>query len=300
MTDYDCLVAVASWEERFAQGIQHTIKTTRFSSAVIFHSLECADKTSSNRADVVDLLNSKNIKAKSCDFEFGDPKITWEKIVLFLNGNVEKSSRVLFDISTSPREIIWFVLHHLQRLQCSVSFIYYPPENYGTWQSRDADEPRLIFRRSGVSFPDRKTVIFVVTGFDVDRVVQIANRYEPAKLLLAVQAGDCFDTMKRNELLHRQCFENNPSVDFFAIDAYGDFDKSYKDIETKIVPFLDEYNVIATSLGPKPSAVTLFLLNQNYPDIGLVYAPSREYAIEYSTGIRLDNVVPIRVSREVL
>lgn len=295
MKDFDNLLAVASWEDRFFEGVQCTLQTVSVRAACILYSREFCEDTAGARSRLLEVLSQKKIEAAECEFEFCVADKTWNQISACVTKTIRPGSRVLFDISTSPREIIWFVLHHLQKLQCSVSFIYYPPERYGDWLSRDADEPRLIFHRSGVAFPDRKTAIFAVTGFDADRVAQLVNRYEPAKLILAVQSGDSFDTMLRNASLHRQNFENNPSVDFFEIDAYGDFNSMYKALEARLVPLLDDYNVLVTSLGPKPSAVALFLLNQNYPDVGLVYAPSREYDPDYSKGTKTEAMVSFSV-----
>lgn len=295
MAEFDNWLAVASWEDRFADGVDVTLQTTSLRSACILYSREFTETTVDTKARVVRAMKARGVEVSECEFEFCLAEKTWIQLSDYLQQQIRPKSRVLFDISTSPREIIWFVLHHLQKLNCSVSCVYYPPQNYGEWQSRDADEPRLIFRRSGISFPDRKTAIFAVTGFDVDRVTQLVNRYEPAKLLLAVQAGDSFDTTSRNASCHRQNFENNPSVEFFEIDAYGDFALMYKELEQRLVPLLDEYNVLATSLGPKPSAVALFLLNQSYPDIGLVYAPSREYSLCYSFGINPEGAVCFNV-----
>jgi hypothetical protein len=296
MKEFDNLLAVASWEDRFFEGIQCTLESTSVHAACILFSREFNRETAAVRNRLLEVLNQQKIESTECEFEFCAADKTWHQISAYVRKTIQPRSRVLFDISTSPREIIWFVLHHLQKLQCSVSFIYYPPEKYGNWLSRDADEPRLIFHRSGVAFPDRKTAIFAVTGFDADRVAQLVNRYEPAKLILAVQSGDSFDTMQRNASIHRQHFENNPSVDFFEIDAYGDFNRMYKALEAQLVPLLEDYNILATSLGPKPSAVALFLLSQNYPDVGLVYTPSQEYALDYSKGTK----AKARVSFSVL
>ena len=295
MKYFDNLLVVASWEDRFFEGVQCTLQSVSVRSACILYSREYTPATAGARSKAHEALTKNNIKAIECEFEFCAADKTWNQVSDLVANAIQPRSSVLFDISTSPREVIWFVLHHLQKIDCSVSFIYYPPKQYGDWLSRDADEPRLIFHRSGVAFPDRKTAIFAVTGFDADRLAQLVNRYEPAKLILAVQSGDSFDTMQRNASLHRQNFENNPSVDFFEIDAYGDFNSMYKALEARLTPLLEDYNVLATSLGPKPSAVALFLLNQNYSDLGLVYTPSREYEPHYSQGTKTDGRVSFHV-----
>ena len=46
-----------------------------------------------------------------------------------------------------------------------------------------------------------------------------------------------------------------------------------------------KHNIILGSLGPKLTAVSLFCLQRKNPDIGLVYAPAREFNERYSFGI---------------
>ncbi len=45
------------------------------------------------------------------------------------------------------------------------------------------------------------------------------------------------------------------------------------------------YNVIMSSLGPKLTAITLYKLHRENEARGLVYAPSNEFSLEYSSGI---------------
>ena len=53
----------------------------------------------------------------------------------------------------------------------------------------------------------------------------------------------------------------------------------------QIRPYLDSHNIVMSSLGPKLSAVALYRIQREHPQIGLAYAPSREFNKDYSSGI---------------
>jgi hypothetical protein len=281
----DCLIIVASWEDRFVLGLERTLNALQVSSVIVLFSEEYQIRTQENRDKAQALCGAKGVRFVAHEFKYRDAVQTWKSIQALFPSVLRRGQKVLFDISTSPRDLIWFALHHLAALGCVIHYVYYRPGSYGEWQSRDADVPRLIFKRSGVALPDRKTAILATTGFDADRIVQIVNIYEPALLLLAVQSGEQYDNIKRNVQLHRERFGNNPVVEFFEINAHGDMSDLREVLEGRIEPILADYNLIATSLGPKPSAIGLFELCARKRDIGLVYTPSWEYNSEYSRGI---------------
>lgn len=285
---FDVLLTVASWEDRFRDGLITTLGRHRIGSVGMIFSAAYADETESNRTAVIAACGEHAVPISPEQLDFDDAPRCWKGLQAWLPTIVGPQSRVLFDISTSPREIAWFVLHHLRNIECQIHYHYYRPTNYGDWQSRDAALPRLVFRRSGISLPDRPTAIVAITGFDSDRVAQIINRFEPAVVLLGVQKGEQYDNAVRNAGMHRKKFGSNPSVHFFEFDAYAPCTELVAVIREQLEPYCDKYNILATSLGPKPSAVGLFKLAEELPDVGLIYTPSLEYNPKYSTGIDID------------
>jgi hypothetical protein len=73
-------------------------------------------------------------------------------------------------------------------------------------------------------------------------------------------------------------------VTIFELDAYS-ADHGRAAIAEALERKIAEHNVVAASLGPKPSAVALYQLHCSHSDIALVYAPSRQFSLDYSTGI---------------
>ena len=72
----------------------------------------------------------------------------------------------------------------------------------------------------------------------------------------------------------------NEEINSYA-DDFG------KNAISKIVEKLTStYNVILTSLGPKPSAVSAYLTYMDNPMIALCYVPCREYNKDYCKGLR--------------
>lgn len=287
--NYDVLISVASWEDRFREGVLETLLNHHIRSVGVLYSEKYKPQTESNRAALVSICKKNELSYFDKEIDLADTPQTWKGIQTWLQSLVTTEANVLFDISTSPREITWFVLHHLRAINCKIFYHYYRPQIYGEWQSRDALLPRLVFRRSGITFPDKPTAIVAITGFDSDRVAQIINRYEPALVLLGVQHGKQYDNADRNNAVHREKFGSNPTVRFFEIDAYAPPSELVHTLQSQLHELFKTYNILTTSLGPKPSAVGLFKLTEKFPDVGLIYTPSLEYNAGYSKGIDLDS-----------
>jgi hypothetical protein len=69
----------------------------------------------------------------------------------------------------------------------------------------------------------------------------------------------------------------------FYLDSYRN-SHGYEEIKNIIEKNKDQFNIIATSLGPKPSAISLFKLAMEFNQIGLVYTPSKDFNKLYSSG----------------
>ena len=83
---------------------------------------------------------------------------------------------------------------------------------------------------------------------------------------------------------HKERFPDGELSTLFEVNAYS-ADHGLACILEKIKPYLENSNIVASSLGPKPSAVALFNLASAYPAIALAYAPAKEYNLLYSSGI---------------
>lgn len=286
-SNINVLISIASWEDRFIKGIEDILtKYPKIERVILFYTRKYSNQSQPNRDNVSKLCRQNNIEFSEYEIDLDQAALCWKEIRnSLINHLSSSSSRILFDITTSPREILWFVLHHLRILNCEVHYNYFKPISYGNWQSRNAMLPRLVFQRSGISLPDRQTLILAITGFNADRILQIMHRFEPSIVLLGVQCGEQFDNINRNKLLHNNQFNSNPKVKFFEIDSYTSIVEFVKIIQLQLNLYIDTHNILVSSLGPKLSAVGLFKLTEDYHDIGLIYTPSSEYNLDYSVGI---------------
>jgi hypothetical protein len=169
-----------------------------------------------------------------------------------------------------------------------VQWVYHHPESYTKdWLSRNAQSPRLILKRSGIALPGKKTCIIALAGFDHERLAQLIERYEPVKCFVGRQIGKQLDNPSRNTGFD-EVFVNQKEIEVFDFDCYDASSMAVQSLIARLpLDIWEKYNVIGASLGPKPSAITMFKLTQIHREMGLVYIPSGEYNPEYSMGIDL-------------
>lgn len=284
INELETLITVAGWEERFIRGMEKLLADNRFKEIILLVAEEyekiLADRI--NEASQLSELHGVNLKIVK--FKIHDNVYTWEKIELGLSH--VGSSSVIFDISTAPREIIWFVLHFLRQNSCCIECVYSSPVKYGSWLSRDPGKPRLVFKHSGITRLDLPTALVIISGFDLERASQLVQYFEPKKAILAIQSGEQYEnnelnTKKNIEKLSQLCDVEHITINSFSSDC------SLNSLEGKLVLLKENYNIIATSLGPKPSAVALFDIQEKHPEIALCYVPSLSYnTIDYSSGFK--------------
>lgn len=282
------LISFASWESRFLQGVGHLIEKDAPKNCIILFATEYADRTAENRNAIKGIVSDHNIPLIEIPVTLATSLGSWEALAKFLPANIESNSSVLFDISTAPREALWYTLHIFDALGCETRWIYHRPETYAEdWLSRNALSPRLLLKRSGVALPSRKTFIVALSGFDSERLAQLVERYEPTKCIVGRQTGDQLKNTERNTGFD-SAFIKQKEIEIFDFDCYDASDEALNRLLERLPKEIwEEFNVIGASLGPKPSAITMFKLTQIHPEMGLVYIPSGEYNINYSAGIDL-------------
>ncbi len=279
------LFAFASWEDRFPLGIERSCNENQLARVVIYYTVESEAYTLPNRQHVEDFCRRHGIPHKEISIQFNDPPATWRQLRSHLLNSDFQSEPALVDISTMPRDIIWTVLLFLREAGTPAAYVYHKPAEYdGEWLSRDPARPRLVYKLAGISEFDRPTVLLITTGFDVDRTQMLINRFEPRHTLLAVQEGGQFNNRSLNIETHRERFPDGEFTTLFELDTYSS-DHGLAQLLGKVQPFLNDFNIIASSLGPKPSAISLFKLAMMHPKVALAYAPAKEYNKSYSRGI---------------
>jgi hypothetical protein len=298
MSKIDLIMAVAGWEDRFVLGVEADLVAHYPEEAVIVVFEEFSEQTNVNRLRIKQLCSANGIKYSEMHVPRRIPARVWQQLQQICSAPKLKGKRVLVDISTMPREVIWWSFRALQSVGAHVSYVYYKPGAYAHgWVTRDTERPRLVYQSSGVSEFGRDTCLLLVSGFDTDRASQMIQFFEPAVTLIATQVGDQFRNESENVNRHKLALGSSPQISYFEVDAYS-LDHGLAAMENFTAHFRQRYNVVGASLGPKPSAVALYHLHQKDPNLALAYAPSRQFNPDYSTGIgeavrgALTDVVP--------
>lgn len=289
MMTYDYLFACTSWEDRFTEGLEHTLKNENITRTQLFEIEEFADRTHAAKTKSLNLLSGKN-HDEILPISMLDDIKSWKILEQKLVTCEFDSNKVLIDISTMPRFLIWFLIHFLQRKKCAIYYRYYSPLRYGdcTWLSGEPEEPRLIFKHSGIHLPDRGTALILQSGFDTERIAQLINMYEPSTVLLAGQTGSQYDNLEKNIKKHKETLSFQEIVSF-EIDAFSP-DHGFSVLSDYVGKYIESHNIIMSSFGPKPSAIAMYKINLAHPEVGLVYVPATDYNSDYSFGTRFDNM----------
>jgi hypothetical protein len=284
MNSSDVVIAVAGWEQRFLKGLERDIETHEPASIVLLAFEEYKEMTRANREALSRQCNEKRISLQEVTLR-REPKEVWRSLQELFGDASFSDKKILLDISTMPREVIWWSLKFLQRRASTISFVYHRPGGYASdWLTRDTGEPRLVYQCSGIARLGKPTGLLLLSGFDSDRALRMIQYFEPSLILLGIQNGEQFDNQSKNINPAREISERMTLVNAFDMNAFG-VDWGFEAMSDAVRPALATHNIIAASLGPKVSGISLFMLHCTYPQIALAYAPSRQFNVDYSSGI---------------
>lgn len=278
------LITVASWEDRFLEGFRRNLNRHEVSSAVVFFVDAFEDRTLSARREAKQICSEMQIELSQCKLYSNDASRSWKESLVPAIGRLAEDCTAVVDVSTMPREVIWQVFWLLACNSTGIEYVYHRPEGYGEWLSRDPRRPRLVYKMSGISSLGTRTALVVTAGYDIDRVRQLIEFYEPSVVCLALQQ-DSVDPQNHDIMgRYRAEFSGLDTVQMFEIDAYRN-GHGESELAGRVSELCADFNVICASLGPKLSAISLFKLHWGMEDVGLIYLPSNEFNLHYSHGI---------------
>lgn len=284
MGETELLITVASWEQRFLLGLKGLVAESHPRNLLVYHFEEYDEYSAENRRIVDQLCKDSGVSLESFSGSFRDPVKTWRTIYDTLKLDKLDGKTVVIDFTTMPRETLWTLLNLLEGSSAAISYVYHRPERYNdNWLSRDPGKPRLVYKLAGEAKLGARTLLLVLTGYDPERVAQLVRFFDPHHTLLGIQTGEQYHNQSMNVSKYRQ-YERQPGFTIFGLDAYSG-DHGFMAIEHQLKSYLQGYNIVMSSLGPKPSAIALYRLKREYPQTALAYAPSNEFNREYSYGI---------------
>lgn len=272
------LITVGSWEERFKLGYERIIEKYDVSDVLLFSFKEYAEWNKSN------LEHTKQIKEYNhIVLSFEDPKGSWFKVIEAIAGYDHKD--IVFDITTSPRDVIWTVLNLIGDQVDAIKCIYNKPEpdGYGEWLSRNPRKPRIVYKLGGELQLGWPTKLLILSGYDAERVKQLVETFDPKETILGCHDGNSHGNQERR-VTKEKIKGYEPDVRDFEFDAYGE-DFGFEKIVSETESLFKESNVIMASLGPKITSIPLYMIHKNFLNSSLVYTPSNEFNPNYSKGI---------------
>lgn len=288
---YDILITVLSWEDRFLFGLKKNLIEYSPSKIIIFkyNNPLTEEWKADNLSMTKKLLGDKLIIV---EIQVSKPEENWFIFLKTFSENC-KEQHVLLDSTTMTREALWLSLYNCKINKCKTNYVYYTPEKYsGDWISRDPGKPRLLYKMSGNAKLGAPTLLLVTCGYDIERLDSLVHYFEPQQTMIFFPNG----INQRNIETAQEC--KKLLVSKYNIDCFYNYDPydtklSYSLILEKLnsknngdtESYLESHNIIFNSLGAKISAITLFKIWLEYPQVALSYIPSKEYNREYSTGI---------------
>ena len=276
------LITVSSWEDRFDMGFKQIVESlpARDVEPLVFTFVDHHLKETREHVQI-----AKSVK------EFEDIEILYEKseqtwnIVKSQLGELLPERKVLVDFSTMPRHLIWMILRFLEERKIKhVDCIYHRPLDYGDgWVTKNPGRPRIAYKLGGELEIGAKTLLLILAGYDKQRVFNLINSFEPDEILLGIHKDDSEHWQRA---IHKDEIDScGIQIEPFEYDA---FDKNFgfNAIQEKCQKHFSEgSNVLLASLGPKPSAISLYNLNREYSNSALVYVPAKDFNLKYSKGI---------------
>jgi len=270
------LITVGSWEERFKLGYRRIIEEHDISDVLLFSFKEYAKCNKDNLEHTREIKDYKHVT-----LSFGDPRDSWFKVVEAISEYDHKD--IVFDITTSPRDVIWTVLNLIEEQADEIKCIYNKPEEYGKWLSRNPGKPRIVYKLGGELQLGWPTKLLILPGYDAERVKQLIETFEPVETILGCHGGDSHENQERR-VTKEKIKSCEPDVRDFEFDAYSK-DYGFEKIVSETELLFKGSNVIMASLGPKVTSIPLYVIHKKFLNSSLVYTPSNEFNRYYSKGL---------------
>ena len=276
------LITVSSWEDRFDLGFKHIVESLPDHEVepMVFTFVDHhLDETRAR------IQNAKSVKKfEDIEILYEKPEQIWNTVKSQLC-DLLPERKVFLDFSTMPRHLIWIILRFLEERKCrSIDCIYHSPQDYGDdWVTKNPGHPRIAYKLGGELEIGAKTVLLILAGYDEQRVYNLINSFEPDEILLGIHKDDSEHWQRA---IHKDEIDScGIQIEPFEYDA---FDKhfGFNAIQEKCQKHFSEgSNVLLASLGPKPSAISLYKINREHSNSALIYVPAKDFNLKYSKGI---------------
>ncbi len=286
-------IATASWEQRFIEGAKRIIEDEECTSALCLWFEDYGKRSATARNEFAELFRHLNPRfenvgviahdALGCQGGSAAMVETWRRIFNVMSEELTTVERFVFDITTTPRAPLWSVLDLLTQAKIPGSVVYHRAGSHGPWCGSEPTQPLIVPKLGGLSRFDLPTKLVVLSGFDADRCEHFVSYYEPEETLIILQDGSSEDPT-RNREPHLRRFQGRSGIRMESMNSYA-ADWGLSALERLVREFTGKCNVVLASVGPKTSAVSLYIIHRMMSSSAIVYSPCRDYNVDYSTGI---------------
>ncbi|TDA62489.1 hypothetical protein E0765_11810 [Sulfuricurvum sp. IAE1] len=283
-------ITFVSWEDRFAESLKNDLKNHPDIQQIYFFYFldeQFFTKTQKYVDTLESIVNNNDVTLKKASFSFKNYLETWKAIANKIE-DLTSTDEVILNISTMPRNIIFTMLHFMDQKVANYEVTYYSPFTHGENLTKNPSKPQMILQHGGIMYPEKKTALIVILGHDIKRVYQLFNYFEPYVMLIGLGT----DHQTKLPLDYNTEFEGISKKEIFKVNSFS-HEEVFTALEEQIKPLLENYNILLCSLGPKIEAMGMYKVHKKYPDTALVYAPSKDYADDYSSGTNFTNVKTI-------
>jgi len=283
-------ITFISWEDRFVESLKYDLNEFSDIDEVVFFYFKeekFYSKTKKNVSELQQIVNNESITISIHSLSFDDYLSSW-KIVNDVFNEFDDEDEFVLNISTMPRNIIFSILHFLTNSESNFSIKYFSPMSHGNDITRNPSKPELILQHGGIMLPSKKIILIVILGHDIKRVHQLYNFIEPSQIHIGL--GTNHQTALPSDL--DTDFDDIQNKEIFKINSFSS-EEVYSILKERILTLREDFNIVLCSLGPKIETVGIFKVHKEYPETALLYAPSKDYADDYSSGTNLSNIITI-------
>lgn len=182
------------------------------------------------------------------------------------------------------------ILHRIELLYLGADkYSYNTLEGEGSyWLSRGLVEIRTVLGFPGSILPSKSLHLIVMTGFEVERAMDVISNYEPDILSVAICSQDKSVSREHHAInlkSHNKVFnvfaspyDQNCTANSFEFSCVDPFDT--RDIILEHVAKFHEYNTVICPLNTKLSTVGAVLAALKNTNIQLCYPQAMEYNVD--------------------
>ncbi len=284
-------ITTASWEQRFVEGAHRILPKSKCDRVLCFWSEDYGSRTEIPRKELQKACGAIHcvftpFRLAPVHYEWptGSQVQLWKTVFDAFSREIIGVDEFIFDVSTTPRELLWIILDLLTEASIPGQIIYHRASKHGDWCAAEPELPHIVPKLGGISRLDWPTKLVILTGYDLDRSEHFIESFEPSETMLLLQSGDTAEDPLRNSNPHLKKFSGRSGLRIDYMNSYEP-DWGYSFLRRELGSFGQDANLILASLGPKTSAVALYRLHREMPNSALAYSPCRDYNIDYSNGL---------------